>query len=131
MFVKAASPEAWQIIDGSSALIRFLANVSELKSIENEASLPPTAMQLIDGHAVHAPLASLIDDPDAELARLSKQKAKKQQEIAKCEAKLGNQNFVANAPPAVVEQERARITYFRNEIAQIEEQERRVAQLKR
>ncbi len=131
VFVKAASPEAWQIIDGSSALIRFLANVSELKSIENEASLPPTAMQLIDGHAVHAPLASLIDDPDAELARLSKQKAKKQQEIAKCEAKLGNQNFVANAPPAVVEQERARITDFRNEIAQIEEQERRVAQLKR
>ena len=41
-----------------------------------------------------------------------------------------NQNFVANAPPAVVEEERGRIADRRNEIAQIEEQERRVAQLK-
>ena len=95
-----------------------------------KSTLPPTAMQLIDGQAIHAPLASLIDDPDAELARLAKRKAKAQQELTKCEGKLSNQNFVANAPPAVVEQERARIADFQHEIAQIEEQERRVAQLK-
>ena len=65
------------------------------------------------------------------MIRLAKQKAKKQQEITKCEAKLSNQNFVANAPPAVVEQERARIADFRSDIAQLEEQERRVAQLKK
>ncbi|MFL6578628.1 MAG: class I tRNA ligase family protein, partial [Povalibacter sp.] len=129
--VKAASAETWNLIESNSALIRSLANLSELAGIDNEANLPPTAMQLIDGHAVHAPLSSLIDDPDAELARLAKQKTKKLQEIGKCEAKLNNQNFVANAPPSVVDQERARITEFRSDIAQIEEQERRVAQLKK
>jgi valyl-tRNA synthetase len=87
-------------------------------------------MQLVDGQVVHAPLASLIDDLDAELTRLAKRKAKTLQEITKCEAKLGNQSFVANAPPAVVEQERARIADFKTEVAQIEEQERRVRQLK-
>jgi valyl-tRNA synthetase len=131
VFVKPASTQAWQMIEGNGALIRFLGNISELSAVDDENRLPPTAMQLMDGHAVHAPLASLIDDPDAELARLTKQKAKKQQELAKCEAKLSNQNFVANAPPTVVEQERARIADFRSEIAQIEEQERRVAQLKK
>ena len=88
-------------------------------------------MQLIDGHTVHAPLTSLIDDPDAELARLAKRKVKARQELTKCEAKLANQNFVANAPAEIVEQERARIADFTREIGQIEEQERRVALLKR
>ncbi|HKE94247.1 MAG TPA: valine--tRNA ligase [Povalibacter sp.] len=129
--VKAASAEEWRLIEANAALIQALANVSGISPIADESALPPTAMQLVDGQAIHAPLASLIDDPDAELARLAKRKAKTVQEIAKCEAKLGNQNFVANAPPAVVEQERARIADFRDEIAQIEEQERRVAQLKK
>jgi valyl-tRNA synthetase len=130
VFVKAPSVEDWNVIDANAPLIRFLANASEITAIEDENALPPTAMQLIDGFAVHAPLASLIDDPDAELARLAKAKAKKQQEIGKFKAKLSNQNFVANAPPSVVEQERERIAKGEDEVAQIEEQERRVAQLK-
>jgi valyl-tRNA synthetase len=88
-------------------------------------------MQLVDGHAVHAPLASLIDDPDAELARLAKRKAKVRQDLARSEAKLANQNFAANAPPEIVEQEHARIADFRAQIAQLEEQERRVSLLKK
>ncbi len=131
VFVKTSSDEEWQLIQANAGLIRFLANASDITAIQDEAALPPTAMQLIDGHAVHAPLASLIDDPDAELARLVKRKTKTLQEIVKCEAKLSNQNFVANAPPAVVEQERARIADFKHEVAQIEEQEQRVAQLRK
>lgn len=131
VFVKAPSIDDWRLIDSNAELIRFLANVSDIRAIEDESTLPPTAMQLIDGHAVHAPLASLIDDPDAELARLAKRKQKTLQEITRCEAKLGNQNFVANAPASVVEQERARIADFKHEVGQIEEQERRVAQLKK
>jgi valyl-tRNA synthetase len=130
LFVKAASANDWQLIDSNAALVRFLANVSDIRRIDDEAALPPTAMQLIDGQVIHAPLASLIDDPDAELARLAKRKAKAQQELSKREGKLSNQNFVANAPPAVVEQERTRIADLQHEIAQIAEQERRVAQLK-
>jgi valyl-tRNA synthetase len=131
VFVKAPSADDWRLIDSNAELIRFLANVSDIKPIKDESALPPTAMQLIDGHAIHAPLASLIDDPDAELGRLARRKTKTLQEIARCEAKLSNQNFVANAPPSVVEQERARIADFKHEVVQIEEQERRVAQLKR
>ncbi len=131
VFIKAPGAEQWQIIAANSGLIRFLANVTDIAAIGDEAQLPPTAMQLIEGYAVHAPLSSLIDDPDAELARIAKRKAKTQQELAKCEAKMSNQKFVANAPADVVEQENQRIANFRSEIAQFEEQERRVAQLKK
>ena len=85
---------------------------------------------VLGGKAVHAPLASLIDDPDLELTRLAKRKAKTRQDLVKCENKLANENFVANAPPDIVEQERARIADFARQIGEIEEQERRVAALK-
>ncbi len=130
VFVKAASNDDWRLIEANADLIRSLVNITDLTAITDESSLPPTAMQLIEGQVIHAPLASLIDDPDTELTRLAKRKTKTLQEITRCEAKLGNQNFVANAPPAVVEQERARIADFKTEVAQIEEQERRVRQLK-
>jgi valyl-tRNA synthetase len=131
LYVSTPTSSEWSVVAAHAELIRFLANVSDIQRITDEGALPPTAMQMIDGHTIHAPLTSLIDDPDAELARLAKRKVKARQELTKCEAKLANQNFVANAPVEIVEQERARIADFTREIDQIEEQERRVALLKR
>jgi valyl-tRNA synthetase len=131
IYVKAASAAEATLIQANAELIKFLANVTEIHSIEDEAGLPPTAMQLVEGHIVHAPLTSLIDDLDAELARLAKQKAKKHQDVAKEEGKLGNQKFVANAPPEIVGEVRARIEGWKKEIAQLEEQEQRVRSLKK
>jgi valyl-tRNA synthetase len=131
IFVATPDEAAWDVIAANGDLIRFLANVTEIASLDSAGQLPPTAMQLMDGYTVHAPLSSLIDNPEAELARLAKLKLKKQAEVARCEAKLGNQNFIANARPEVVDLERTRIADFNKEIAQIEEQERRVSQLKK
>jgi valyl-tRNA synthetase len=131
LYVKAPRAEAWAEINANLDLIKALANATELTAIEDDQQLPPTAMQLIDGFVVHAPLASLIDDVEVELARIAKRKAKTAQDLAKCEAKLSNQNFVANAPEEIVAQERARIEDFKRQIAQLEEQAHRVAQLKK
>ncbi|HEX7115789.1 MAG TPA: valine--tRNA ligase [Steroidobacter sp.] len=130
IYVKAPGATEWRIIEENVELIRSLANLTEVSPLVDEEKLPPTAMQLVDGHAVHAPLESLIDDPEAELARLAKLKARARQDLSRSQAKLGNQSFVANAPAEIVEQERARVAGFEREIAQIEEQERRVALLK-
>jgi valyl-tRNA synthetase len=129
-FLKPSSSATRQHIEANRNYVVALANLSDLQFIDDESKLPPTAMQLVDGETTHVPLASIIDDPDAELARLAKRKAKVRQELAKCEGKLSNQNFIANAPAEIVEQERTRIADFKSEIAQLEEQERRVALLK-
>jgi valyl-tRNA synthetase len=131
LYVKAPTRERWEEIQANLELIKALANATEVSPIEDEGQLPPTAIQLIDGFVVHAPLASLIDDAEVELARLAKRKAKTRQDLTKCEAKLANQNFVANAPEEIVAQERARIEEFKRQIAELEEQERRVAALKK
>jgi valyl-tRNA synthetase len=130
LYFKAANAHDWQVIQDNLTLVQGTANVSSIIEVKDEASLPPTALQVVDGRSLYAPLKELIDDIDAELARIDKRKAKTAQELAKCENKLGNANFVANAPAEVVEQERARITAFKAELAQLEEQAKRVATLR-
>ena len=51
-------------------------------------------------------------DPVQERARLDKEIARLTGEVVKAEAKLGNPAFADKAPPAVVEQERARLAGF-------------------
>jgi valyl-tRNA synthetase len=51
------------------------------------------------------PLKGVID-LGAERARLAKEIAKAEADIARVDAKLGNANFVARAPEEVVEQEK-------------------------
>ncbi len=130
IFVKVASEPEWQAIERNRALITAVANVESVERIADESKLPPTALQIVEGHSIYAPLKNLIDDVDAELARIEKRRAKSAQELAKFEAKLANANFVANAPAEVVEQERRRIIAMQNEIDQLREQARRVALLK-
>jgi valyl-tRNA synthetase len=130
VYIKTASDADWNAIERNVDLIKAAASIESLERITDESKLPPTALQIVDGQSIYAPLKSLIDDVDAEVARIEKRRAKIAQELAKYEAKLSNANFVANAPPEVVEKDRALIVGFQKEIEQLAEQARRVATLK-
>jgi valyl-tRNA synthetase len=72
------------------------------------------------------PLAGLID-LDAERARLTKEIKRIEGEIAKCNGKLASETFVANAPAAVVAQERQRLSEWSLQLAALREQHQRLA----
>jgi valyl-tRNA synthetase len=115
-----------------AALAGTIAKVGNLESVTcvaSEADLPPSAIAMIDGRTVLAPFARLVDDVPAQMSRLEKRRARTAQERDKCAAKLANANFVANAPPEVVAQERGRVADFEGQLAQLAEQLRRLAAL--
>jgi valyl-tRNA synthetase len=66
-------------------------------------------------------------DVDAERARLTKQQVKVRAELARAEGKLANANFVNNAPPTVVQQEKERAGDFGRQLEQLEEQLEKLA----
>lgn len=61
-------------------------------------------------------------DVAAEKERLGKEIARLQAEIAKANGKLNNESFVARAPAAVVEQEKARVAEFSASLQKLEAQ---------
>ncbi|KAF1013624.1 MAG: valine--tRNA ligase [Burkholderia sp.] len=95
--------------------LKALARLSEVRIVADEAAL--------DSEAQGAPIAivgvnklvlQVKIDVKSECERLSKEVARLENKICKCEAKLDNEAFVAKAPPVVVKQEQKRIAEFRS-----------------
>ena len=82
-------------------------------------------MAIVGSLRVLIPLAGLID-LDAEKKRLDREIARVEGEIRKCQGKLASETFVANAPAAVVEQERARLAEWTAQVAALSAQRERL-----
>ncbi|PKN54674.1 MAG: valine--tRNA ligase [Deltaproteobacteria bacterium HGW-Deltaproteobacteria-14] len=92
----------------SQSYLAHLAGVAELATGVDLPRPPKSAVSVAGACTVYVPLEGLIDLGE-EVARLEKAVAKIDKEIAKTEAKLGNERFIANAPPEVVEEQRRRL----------------------
>ena len=90
-----------------AAAIRFLARVESI-DWQDGADAGPCAAGVVGSLRLLVPLEGLVD-LGAERARLDKELRRIEAEIGKCQAKLASETFVANAPAAVVEQERKRL----------------------
>lgn len=114
-----------------SAFEPLLAKLAKLESVRLLAAgeeAPLAATTLVGEMEVLVPMAGLIDK-DAELARLDKELARLQGEVARVGGKLANEGFVAKAPEAVLEKERAKLAEAEQALAKLAEQRARIAAL--
>ncbi|MBE9485675.1 MAG: class I tRNA ligase family protein, partial [Chloroflexi bacterium] len=103
------SPESAQAIEAGQAYIKSLARVEEL-TVGVAIEHPKQASTQVAGDVeVLLPLAGLIDVED-EQARLQKEIDKVQKDVDFFNKKLSNEKFVANAPPQVLEKDRAKLS---------------------
>ena len=116
-------------LSASANVVKAVGRISELQIVAAGTQLPPSATASVDQRTISSPLAGLIDDPAAELARLQKRKAKTQQDLGREETKLQNTKFVASAPAEIVAEVHTRVADFKRQIAEIEQQEQAVSAL--
>ncbi|MBN9318657.1 MAG: valine--tRNA ligase [Caulobacterales bacterium 68-7] len=98
----------WQLstLDANAALVAQLLRVSEVR---REPAVPEGAIPfVVNGATLALPVAEFIDLA-AEKARLAKELAGLDKEIARFNGKLGNPEFVAKAPEAVIEENREKL----------------------
>ncbi len=103
------------------AALKFLARLESVHWLQAGEAEPAASAAILGELRALIPLAGLID-LGAEKARLAKEIARVEGEIRKCEGKLGNASFVANAPAEVVAQERQRIADFSTALAGMKSQ---------
>jgi valyl-tRNA synthetase len=94
-----------------AAQLAFLARTEAPRWLAAGEPEPAAAAGIVGELKLLIPLAGLID-LGAERQRLAREIARIDGEIGKCEAKLGKDSFVQNAPAAVVAQERERLATF-------------------
>ena len=123
LFVLSAGEEEAAFMRQSAPVLQALAKLTEVRLFDDPAAwaaAAQTAPVAVVGTA-HVCLHMEIDTA-AEKLRLGKEADRLTGEIAKAQGKLGNEAFVAKAPPAVIEQERKRIAEFTATLAKVNEQ---------
>ena len=111
----------------AAPILQALGKLSEVQLLDEAAFAAATSMAPVAVHG-EARLALHVEiDIEAEKVRLGKEITRLQGEIAKAQAKLGNESFVARAPAAVVEQEKARVADFSATLERLQGQLQRLA----
>ena len=116
VFIAAATP-----------LLKALARLNDVTVFDDDASFAaatrdaPVALAGASRIALHVEI-----DVEAEIARLGKEVERISGEIAKEQAKLANDSFVARAPAAVVDQVRKRVAEFTTTMSQLRDQRGRL-----
>jgi valyl-tRNA synthetase len=112
-----------EFIASAAPVIRALAKLGEVQVMADEAAFAAATEMAPVAVQGAARLALKVEiDMAAERERLGKEVARLSGEITKATAKLSNESFVARAPAAVVEQERARIALFSETLAKLQTQ---------
>ena len=124
LLVSGASASDVERLAQFDASVKFLCKISAVDSVSGET--PPAAAAVVGDMTLLVPLEGLVD-LDAERARLDKELKRVTGEIAKCQGKLASETFVANAPAAVVEQERKRLVDWQAQLEGLSAQRAKLA----
>jgi valyl-tRNA synthetase len=116
-----------EFMRANASVLQALAKLSEVKVFDDEAPWQAAAQAAPVAVVGETRLCLFMEvDVAAEKIRLGKEVARLQNEIAKANAKLGNEAFVAKAPPAVIAQERQRVADFEATLLKVQDQLKRL-----
>lgn len=112
-----ASAAIADVLNTNSGLLCRLAGLEEFIAGQDMEKPSKAASAVIDEIQI---FVHDVIDPDAEHKRLEKQKEQILKGLGATEGKLNNENFVSRAKPEVVEQARAKLKEFQDQLAAIE-----------
>jgi valyl-tRNA synthetase len=104
--IRGGSDFEKSVLGAHDVLIKRMARIETI-TLSDDAAPKGAIQSVVGGITLVLPVADIID-LDKELARLTKEIERLNGDLKRTEAKLGNQDFVANAPPEVITEQHAR-----------------------
>ena len=118
-FVVSEQSETRDIFEESTKLFEKLAYSDQVTVQADKTGIADDAVSVVIHDAViYIPFAELVDI-DKELERLNKEKSRLEGEIKRCEGMLSNERFISKAPAAKVEEEKAKLTKYKETYEQV------------
>ncbi|KGQ45550.1 valine--tRNA ligase [Gallibacterium anatis] len=108
VLLRHLTEEEINCLNNNLSLIKTMAKLESINILSSDEEAPLAVTKLLGNAELLIPMAGFIDK-QAELARLTKELNKLQQEVQRIENKLNNENFVAKAPEAVIAKEREKM----------------------
>ncbi len=122
----ASGDGAW--LNSAAPLVKALAKISDLRVVDDESAFAEATSLIPVTNVGASRLALQVEiDHAAERSRIDKEITRVEGELIKCQAKLGNESFVARAPANVIDQERQRLADFTQTLARLKDQASRLA----
>jgi len=128
VLLKNVSAEDQRRLDDNEQFLSALAKLESIQTLASDEEGPASATAVVGDLSLLIPMAGLIDK-EAELARLSKAIEKLEKECQRVKGKLSNQNFVAKAPEAVIDKEKAKLADAESTLAKMVAQKEQIAEL--
>lgn len=126
LYLSTRDAKTTAILEANRQYIERFCNPETLTIGEGIEAPGKSMSAVITGAELFLPLEGLIN-VDEELVRLQKELEKWNSEVKRVQGKLSNERFVANAPEAVVAEERAKEQDYLEKYATVE---KRIAELK-
>jgi valyl-tRNA synthetase len=114
------TPAAVAVMAEGENYLRTLARLESLDYGVGAARPPQAATQVAGEVEILLPLAGLID-LDEERKRLQKEIGKVEKDVTLFSKKLSNEDFVAKAPPAVLQKDRAKLVEAQEKLSILQE----------
>ncbi len=123
LYVLAQSASENAFMNQVTPVLQALAKLNEVKVFGDEADWQAAAQAAPVAMVGEARICLHMQvDVAAEKTRLGKEITRLENEIAKANNNLGNEAFVAKAPPVVIEQARKRVADFVSTLAKVQDQ---------
>ena len=109
-----------ELLNSEKALVESIG-AARLSAAADASKPAESSAVLSAGVEVYVCLSGLVDF-EAERARLSKERAKVDADVAKLTKKLSNKGFLAKAAPEIIEKDRGKLADLTDRLARIDEQ---------
>ncbi|MBI4633180.1 MAG: valine--tRNA ligase [Deltaproteobacteria bacterium] len=129
VIVYAPDAEAASAVAEGNDYIISLANLNDLTTVNEEAEPKGAATAIVGALRVYVLLDGVVDIA-GEKARLEKEKAKLDQDLAVVSKKLSNRDFLAKAAEAIIKKEETKYKELREKHAALEAALRKFAEMR-